>query len=181
MPKDFQPQLFEGNESFEQERRRAPRVACEFVVEFYDPGNGRFMKGRVVDISHTGMRLRTKRPARLGQPQNLEFWFWINNKLLKVPGQLARRIDEDDLGIEFKLPSRSLKGCIAEMIDRAVYNRSYCGVAQRANKAKQRHSRNTMNGMVHSLMREGGTTYHDGLAVAKEIRYSPLERWLWRR
>ncbi len=161
------------------DRRRAPRASCEYTAEFVDPGTGLTVRGTVLDISKTGMRVRTG-PVRLRETENLRFYVWVNGSLLKLSGSIARQTLEGHLGVEFKIAGDSLKDRVDHTVKEAAHRNLRMEVRTTYVEDLPAPQSPTRRTVARSFMR-GGSSIHESMAAAKSLEQSVAKKWIDRR
>lgn len=162
------------------DRRKAPRASCEFLVEFYDPGSGQNLKGTVLDISKSGMRVKTMGAVHLHDPENLKFFLWINGSMLKVSGAVVRRPGQDQLGISFRTRSELIKDRLADHVEDAASKNTRIDMVKQTYEIPTQRDKPTASDHAKGYMRSG-MTMHDGLANAKAEQRFGSGKWISRR
>lgn len=85
------------------DRREMPRFACSYNVEFDNLG----VKGVVVDISRSGMRLELTQ-GNLATFADLNCWIWIDGSIVRIAGNVIRYVGGRQIAVRFHANPRSV-------------------------------------------------------------------------
>lgn len=162
------------------DRRRHPRASCEYTAEFVDPGNGLTIKGTVLDISKSGMRVKTGGPTRLADPDHLRFYVFINGSMLKLSGAVVRQSPDGYLGVEFKSHGELLQDRLAQHVSDAARRNTKIEFRKRVVQEVATPEHPTRRSVARDYMRSGHTI-HEGMAAARAVQQSGTRKWLDRR